>query len=97
MDSRRIVVLSILILFGGLLVYLVYQPNLSRSRASIPPSTDAPALSAHPFHQAFISEEECLKCHARERELPAFGLVAPKIGHEPRNDCLECHGLPVQD
>ena len=95
LDSRRIVVLSIIVLAGALLVYLVYQPSFSTSRTAKVQPTDAPALSAHPFHQAFVSEEECLKCHAREKELAAFGLVAPKIGHELRNDCMECHGLPM--
>lgn len=95
MDSRRIVVLSVIVLAGALLVYLVYQPSLSTSRPSGVQPTDAPALSAHPFHQVYVSEEECLKCHARERDLPAFGLVAPKIGHEVRSECMECHGLPM--
>ena len=79
---------------GLLLTYLVYRPTFRTGSRTDKIEGIAPALSAQPFHQSFVSEEVCLKCHAQKRELPAFGLVAPKIPHEVRRQCVGCHLLP---
>ncbi len=81
---------------GLLLVYLVYQPTMSTGLTLGDSSATPLPLSAQPFHASFISEEVCLQCHAQERELPAFDLVAKKMPHEPRRNCVACHLLPAQ-
>ncbi len=91
MDSRKSALLTVIVVVGGLLVYLVYGPVFAHMAAE---SKTPPALSAQPFHESFVNEEACLSCHAQGKDLPAFDLVAPKIGHEPRKKCVGCHELP---
>ena len=94
MEPRRNAFMSIIVVAGLLLVYLVYGPSLFTGLTLGQSTGTPPPLSSQPFHQSFISEETCLVCLAQERELPAFGLTAPKIGHEPRKNCVSCHLLP---
>ncbi len=94
MEPRRNALLSVIVVAGLLLVYLVYGPSLFTGLTLGQSTGTPPPLSSQPFHQSFISEETCLACHAQERELPAFGLTAPEIGHELRKDCVSCHQLP---
>jgi cytochrome c551/c552 len=95
LNTRKATFLTSIIIAGALLVYVVYRPELSKAARPGSVNETAPALSAHPFHQAFVSEEACLACHAQERDLPAFGLVAPRIAHEVRKECDSCHQLPT--
>ena len=94
LDLRKSAFLSVIVVAGLLLVYLVYRPvwfgGPGRGARDIPPTP----LSSHPFHQSFVNEEVCLNCHAQGKELPAFDLVAPEVGHEPRGNCVSCHLLP---
>ncbi len=96
MEQRKGIFIIFVLLSGLLLVYLVYRPDLSTGLTLGQAEKSPPPLSDQPFHMAFINEETCLRCHAEERELPAFGLTAPKIGHEPRAKCASCHQLPRQ-
>ena len=96
MDRGRAALWAAVFIAGLLLVYLVYQPALPTGLTLGDSSATPPPLSAQPFHASFISEEVCLQCHAQGRELPAFDLVAKKMPHEPRRNCVACHLLPVQ-
>lgn len=94
--DRRLMLLGFVGIMGLVLVITTYSQNF---KSDIPPDLNelkekAPPLSDHPFHLSFISEEVCLACHAQKKELPAFGLTAPKIAHEPRVNCVNCHAIP---
>ena len=55
-----------------------------------------PKLSNLPAHMQFIDEATCLQCHAVEREMN-FGngpVLAKKIPHEYRENCVSCHIMP---
>ena len=55
-----------------------------------------PKLSNFPAHMQYLDESTCLKCHAMEREMN-FGsglVVAKKMAHEFRENCVSCHILP---
>ncbi|MCK4577493.1 MAG: hypothetical protein KAU50_01805, partial [Candidatus Marinimicrobia bacterium] len=39
-------------------------------------------------------EETCLTCHTTGRDMPAFDLISPKMPHEYRRMCVQCHLLP---
>ena len=96
MEQRKGIFIIFTMLAGLLLVFLVYRPDLSTGLTLGQAEKPPPPLSDQPFHLAFINEETCLQCHAEGRDLPAFGLTAPKIGHEPRANCVSCHQLPRQ-
>jgi len=55
-----------------------------------------PELSSMPMHMRFIDEATCLICHEQEKELKLQGetLIAGKMPHEFREDCIQCHVLP---
>lgn len=44
-------------------------------------------------HQKFINAESCLVCHEERINIPGVGL-SPKIPHERKENCIECHALP---
>ena len=94
MEPRKSAFLALTMVVGLLLVYMVYRPQLSTVLTLGDSESDPPPLSDQPFHGSFINEETCLTCHAEERDFPALGLTAPKVGHEPRADCVSCHQLP---
>ncbi|MCH8328737.1 MAG: hypothetical protein IID15_09500 [Candidatus Marinimicrobia bacterium] len=95
MEPRKNVLLSVALLAGLALIIMVYQPSLpSMPKAAATVVGLPPPLSDFPPHGAFINEETCLNCHAEGKALPAFGLTAPKIKHEPRENCVSCHALP---
>ena len=96
MDRGKAGLLSVIIVAGLLLVIMVYQPKVSTGIRVGTAGATPPPLSPQPFHQSFISEEVCLRCHAQGRDLPAFDLVAKKMPHEPRRMCVACHQLPAR-
>ncbi len=93
MASRARLLLILTALAGVMLVYALYQPVLWADRGAS--SEQPPPLSNQPFHQSYVSDEICLTCHAQEKDLPAFDLVAPAMGHDLSKNCDECHQLPV--
>ncbi len=95
MEPRKIAFLFLIIIAGILLVYSVYGAGLAAEITRGKATGDPPGMTPQPFHQSFIDEETCLTCHAQGKELPAFDLTAPKIGHEVRKDCVTCHRLPA--
>ncbi|MCH7497986.1 MAG: hypothetical protein IH971_09055 [Candidatus Marinimicrobia bacterium] len=96
MERPRSALISVIVVAGLLLVYLVYRPSFA-GRLSLGASVATPPpLSAQPFHASFVSEEVCLQCHAQGKELPSLGLVAKKVPHEPRRNCVTCHLLPTR-
>lgn len=95
MEPRKTALLIMSILAGLALVMLVYKPSLSKQPEVVQSTVGLPPpLSDLPFHGAFINEETCLQCHAEGKALPTFGLTAPKIKHELRENCVSCHALP---
>ena len=55
-----------------------------------------PKLSNFPAHLQYIDENTCLQCHATDREMN-FGagpILAKKMPHEMRENCVSCHILP---
>ncbi len=93
MASRARLLLILTALAGVLLVYALYQPVLWADRGAS--GEQPPPLSDQPFHQSYVNDEICLTCHAQKKELPAFDLVAPKMDHDLRKNCGECHQLPA--
>ncbi len=93
MASRARLLLILAALAGVILVYTLYQPVWWADRGAT--AEQPPPLSDQPFHQSYVNDEVCLTCHAQEKEIPAFDLVAPKMGHDLHKNCGECHQLPA--
>jgi len=102
MQQLKSLIYSIIVVAGLTLLWVVES-----SMNPAPPSTqDAmlvtidgkipPPLSDFPMHRAFIDEATCLRCHQNGKEMNFGGqtLIAPKIKHEFRENCIRCHQLP---
>ena len=68
----------------------VAEPPLILVDGKVPPK-----LSNFPAHLQYIDENTCLQCHATDREMN-FGagpILAKKMPHEMRENCVSCHIL----
>ena len=83
------------IIVGLLLVVVIYAPYGSPPKRPAE-ADDAPSLSAIPFHQSFVDEETCLRCHTEARQINLQGEIMESmaVSHEPRENCIVCHSLP---
>lgn len=95
MNNREKTVYLICIVGGLLLVSLIYAP-FSPNTGRTAELELAPALSPIPFHQSFVDEETCLRCHRESRQINLKGEImeAMVMPHEARATCTICHQLP---
>jgi len=100
MEQQKSLIYSLIVVAGLALLWVVES-----SMNPAPPSPHAPMmvdgkmpppLSDFPMHRAFIDEATCLRCHQNGKEMNFGGrtLIAPKIKHEFRENCVRCHQLP---
>ncbi|NQT97420.1 MAG: hypothetical protein HQ562_06730 [Candidatus Marinimicrobia bacterium] len=95
MNNREKIVYLISIVGGLLLIWLIYAP-FSPGTGRTAELELAPALSPIPFHQSFVDEETCLRCHRESRQINLKGEImeAMVMPHEAQAVCTSCHQLP---
>lgn len=102
MQEQKGLIYSMVVITGLALLWVVNfssGPDIPQPQPSAPEVADGktpPPLSDFPMHRAFIDEATCLRCHQDGKEFTFNGetLVATKIAHEVREDCISCHRLP---
>ena len=104
MIQNKSLIYGLVIISGFILVWLIYaeqgidpQSDLSTNETPLIliDGKVPPKLSDLPAHLQYIDEATCLQCHATERKMN-FGntsLIAKKMPHEYRGNCVSCHLL----
>ncbi|MBC8346352.1 MAG: hypothetical protein ISR89_00720 [Candidatus Marinimicrobia bacterium] len=105
MIKNKNLIYSLVTIAGIILVWFVYAdqgiertPEISgeESPLILVDGKVPPRLSNFVMHMQYIDENTCLKCHKDEREMN-FGsgpVLAKKMPHEMRENCVSCHLLP---
>ncbi len=104
MIQSQSLIFGFVIIFGFIILWLIYanqkieqKTDLFKNETPLI-SVDGkipPKLSNFPAHLRYIDDATCLQCHATERKMN-FGntpLIAKKMPHEYRGNCVSCHLL----
>lgn len=93
-QKTRWIVHGVIVAAGLLLVTLNFGPEIfgggsesSIDRAAL--AKVAPTMTDKAYHRNYRSEDQCITCHTQQV------LGAPKMPHEPRARCNECHKIAV--
>jgi len=91
-QKTRWMVRSVIVVAGFLVVMFYYGPQIfgggageGIDRAAL--AKVAPAMTDKAYHRNYRSEDQCITCHTQQV------LGAPRMPHEPRARCSECHKI----